>query len=242
MSLNLSFARATWRNGDIYTAPGVLPTLILTNLGFGCFGTTNKRLISSWEAVVKLKSLANLLSRSSSKCPTGDWVQAAAVEQNRLICFEGQTMENESEFRTFKRRWYILAVFSSLGLSQNWIYSTYGPISGAVQGAYPSWTSSTVAMTANAGTISYLAFTWPCVWLLHKLGTRRSTLLITAAATVASVLRSLAFTAERFTASTFLCLTINGLVGVLVSAGAPLISALWFPEHERVTATCINMV
>lgn len=142
-------------------------------------------------------------------------------------------------FKTYKRRWYILAVFAGLTLHQSWLYCTYGPITTALKLAYPEWTSPVVAMTANAGTASYLVFTWPCCYVMQELGTRKASILFTALVTVGAAARSFVTSSLGFTITTFVCLVLNGLAGVLSAAGTPLIAALWFKETERITATSI---
>jgi len=142
-------------------------------------------------------------------------------------------------FKTYKRRWYILAVFAGLTLHQSWLYCTYGPITTALKFAYPKWTSPIVAMTANAGTASYLVFTWPCCYVMQELGTRKASILITAMVTAGAAARSLVTSSTGFTAATFVCMVLNGFAGVLSAAGTPLIASLWFKDTERITATSI---
>jgi len=141
-------------------------------------------------------------------------------------------------FKTYRRRWYILTLFAGLTLHQAWVYCTYGPICGALKHAY-GWSDSTTAMTANAGTAAYLVFTWPVCFLMLRLGTRRASLLITALVTLAAAARSFATSGNAFAIATFTCMVINGAGGVLSAAGTPLISSLWFKESERISATSI---
>merc|ERR1712111_246341 len=141
-------------------------------------------------------------------------------------------------FKSFRRRWYILALFAGLTLHQAWIYCTYGPICGALKHAY-GWSDSTTAMTANAGTAAYLLFTWPVCYLMLRLGTRRASLIITALVTLAASARSFATSGNAFAIATFTCMIVNGAGGVLSAAGTPFIASLWFKESERISATSI---
>ena len=45
-----------------------------------------------------------------------------------------------------------------------------------------------------------------------------------------------------FTASAFICQALNGALGVTVFSGTPLVTARWFANNERFTATSIVFV
>jgi len=175
----------------------------------------------------------NNISLGDSKKPSAE-VKEKSMEGDRPLLGGG----GERHFKTYRRRWYILAIFAGLTLHQAWVYCTYGPICSALKHAY-GWTDAMVAMTANAGTAAYLVFTWPVCFLMLYLGTRKSCLVVTALVTLSAAARSFATTPELFAITTYTCMVVNGMGGVLSAAGTPLIASLWFKESERITATSI---
>ena len=85
--------------------------------------------------------------------------------------------EAEIETKVYKRRWYVLALFSAMACHQCAIWNTYGPIDRSVKYAYPNWTDATIAMMANWGTIMFCLFCLPMCWILEKFGLRPAVLL-----------------------------------------------------------------
>ena len=73
-------------------------------------------------------------------------------------------------YRTYKRRWYILGLFSLLALHQCLVWNTWGPVDRAVQYAY-GWSDATVALMANWGTIVFVLAVGPLSYLLEVYGT-----------------------------------------------------------------------
>lgn len=75
---------------------------------------------------------------------------------------EGSKMKPETErCTTYKRRWYILAIFSALCFTQGMVWNTWGPVATSAE-FYYGWNDSDVAMMANWGTIMYVVtvFFW----------------------------------------------------------------------------------
>ena len=68
----------------------------------------------------------------------------------------------------YTRRWYILAVFSLLALYQCCIWNTWGPVVDVVTVVYPDWTQSTVSLLANWGSITFLVFMLPVLYLQNN--------------------------------------------------------------------------
>ena len=64
----------------------------------------------------------------------------------------------------YTRRWYILIVFSVLAMMQATVWNTWGPIAETVNNVY-HWSDKTVSLLSLWGTITFLAFFAPFLWL-----------------------------------------------------------------------------
>ena len=86
-------------------------------------------------------------------------------------------MDSKPQYHVYKRRWYILLLFSTFSLHQCWVWSTFGPIAFAVQFAY-DWSDGTVAMMLNWATILFVVCLIPVSFFLEKYGLRKMLLLV----------------------------------------------------------------
>ncbi|XP_064093679.1 solute carrier family 49 member 4 homolog isoform X2 [Macrobrachium nipponense] len=145
--------------------------------------------------------------------------------------------------RAYPSRFWILGVFSFIAFFQCLQWNTWGPISESVDAAFSGWKSSTVAMMANWGTITFVLFITPMCWLMNEKGLRTGVFACAIMIAAGTVLRVLALTTnsnEVFTISCHLCAILVGTAGTLVMAAPPMIAAEWFPPKERTTATAIG--
>ncbi|XP_043223423.1 solute carrier family 49 member 4 homolog [Amphibalanus amphitrite] len=144
--------------------------------------------------------------------------------------------------RTYRRRWYILLLFSAIGFVQCAVWNTFGPITVAAQAAFPSWDNATISMLSNASNITYLVVVAPYCWLLSRYGLRPAVLLMTLCMAVGTALRSISSEETAFTVAAFACSVLNGIGGVMAMAAPVYLSSVWFPPGERTTATCVPAV
>ncbi|XP_059151236.1 solute carrier family 49 member 4 homolog [Physella acuta] len=139
----------------------------------------------------------------------------------------------------YRRRWYILAVYGILSFTQAAVWNTWGPLSTTCEEAF-GWHVSTIAWMSNWGPIAYITTGFFFFWLLQAKGLRPAVLVSAFLLAVGTVLRVITSDPEVATllihVGQFLC----GLSGPIAFACPPTISALWFPPHERVTATSIG--
>ncbi|CAL1547874.1 unnamed protein product [Lymnaea stagnalis] len=144
-----------------------------------------------------------------------------------------------SDIHTYKRRWYILTAFSLFAFTQGAVWNTWGPISTTSEEVY-DWQDSTIAWMSNWGPIAYILSGFFFFWLLQVKGLRWSVLSSSFLLAVGTVLRIL--TSEPQTATVlihmgqFLC----GMAGPIAMGSPALLSSVWFPPQERVTATSIG--
>lgn len=90
---------------------------------------------------------------------------------------EHQPLTEPGEFRSLKRRWYIILIFGCLGTLQASIWDGFATISDASFYAYPDWDDSTIALLGNWGEICYLIGVVPFTWLINTKGKKNYILL-----------------------------------------------------------------
>ena len=81
------------------------------------------------------------------------------------------------EVVVYRRRWYILALFSLLAMFQCCVWNTWGPVVDVATLVYPSWTQGTLSLLANWASIAFLVFMLPVLYLQNR--NLRSAVLLT---------------------------------------------------------------
>jgi len=145
----------------------------------------------------------------------------------------------------FKRRWYILLLFSMVALLQDTIWNTWGPIDHTAIFLY-GWSHDLVALLANYGSILYILAFFPVVYILNR-SLRGAMLMCIGFMALGTVMRAIVLQSPGaslpfFTVSCHICSILNGISNVVIGSGPLVISAVWFPPSERVTATSIAQV
>ena len=149
-----------------------------------------------------------------------------------------ETPSPHTEVCVYLKRWYILAVFSSLGMCQAMIWNCFGPISNSlIPVLCPFWDETTIALLGNWANIMNIAALLPILWYFKTKGLRSSVILIGAMMVAGAAMRCI-FTSNIgiFTYSSHICAILNGIAGVVVFSAPPAVSAAWFPPEERTTA------
>lgn len=147
------------------------------------------------------------------------------------------------EVKVYLKRWYILAVFSVLGILQGMIWNSLGPVSESVLAVFcPYWTESTMALFGNWGNIMYIIPVVPVLWFFEVKGLRASMLLTSGMMLLGTLLRCLPLGITPFTWMCHLCAILNGIAGIVVFSAPSAVSSAWFPPNERTTATGIAIV
>lgn len=151
-----------------------------------------------------------------------------------------------SDTAVYKRRWYILTVFSFLALFQCCVWNTWGPVVDIVDLVFPAWSDKTVSLFANWGSISFLVFMVPVLYL-QNINLRSSIVLSSSLVAIGTSIRCLFFvfpslSDSNFTVICHISAVLNGIPGIVVTSAPPAVSAAWFPPDERVTATSISQM
>jgi len=150
------------------------------------------------------------------------------------------------ETKVYKRRWYILFLFSFLALFQCTIFNTWGPIVTSLPLVYTSWTEATIGLLANWCCIAFLVFMVPVLYL-QNYSLRSAVLLSSSLVALATSIRCTfliypGIDEETFTILAHIGAILNGIPSIVVTSAPPAVSAAWFPANERVTATSISQM
>ena len=118
------------------------------------------------------------------------------------------------------------------------VWNAFGPITASMEFAF-NWTLGDISWMTMWGTLTFLAFVYPFLWLMEKYGlqfvVRLMAFLIFAGAS---------FRTFKVEGTAFLWLShvgsfFNGIAGALVMSAPSALSAAWFPPGERMIATSI---
>lgn len=133
-------------------------------------------------------------------------------------------------------RWVILGVYAVLAFLQNAVWNTWGPISGSATKAI-GFTQHDYEMLLNWGAIAILVAMPPFAWLMNTMGPRMPILAGGSLVFVGTVLRCLPLQPHVQKYVIHFGQLLNSIGGCPVLSAAPLISNIWFPSSERITAT-----
>ncbi|XP_059177517.1 solute carrier family 49 member 4-like [Physella acuta] len=142
--------------------------------------------------------------------------------------------------KVYKRRWYILVLFSLYAFSQNAVWNTWGPISTSSEEAF-GWTDSTIAWLNNWGPVAYIMFGLLFPWLLQVKGLRWAVLPSMFLVVLGCACRVITSEPGAGTILIHIGQFLNGVAGPVGMGAIPTLSSQWFPPKERVTATSISV-
>ncbi|XP_072020390.1 solute carrier family 49 member 4-like [Amphiura filiformis] len=148
-------------------------------------------------------------------------------------------MRKTKEFIVYKRRWYILALFSVAAATQTALWNTWGPIADTVK-AVLGWTDADIALLTIWGGVVFAVTVIPFSTFMDSLGLRRMFLLAQTMSLLGVGVRCLPVGVHnlKYTANAGQFLIAIG--GPVLMSGPPLLSAQWFPPNQRTTATAIS--
>ncbi|CAF3927367.1 unnamed protein product [Rotaria sp. Silwood1] len=146
----------------------------------------------------------------------------------------------------YRRRFYVLGIFSFLAFNQCVFWLTFSPISPSTQSFY-GISSATVDLLLNWGPIIFI----PCLPLTYLLlnrrnGLRHTVVILAIAGFIATFVRVIPSIISSTSSSRFRTISlpflhtgqiINAACGPLVMAPVSQLSCLWFSPNERTRAT-----
>jgi len=167
-----------------------------------------------------------------------------SLQGDNPVCMKDDGTQTTLETRVYAKRWYILAVFSVLGIMQGMIWNSFGPISASLLSVFcPHWTESTIALLGNWGNIMYIIPVVPILWFFEAKGLRASMVLTAGMMFLGTGLRCLPnVPVHIFTYMAHVCAVLNGMAGIVIFSAPAAVSSAWFPPNERTTATGIAIV
>lgn len=143
------------------------------------------------------------------------------------------------DIKVYKRRWYILFIFTLLNTTGNILWNTWPPIQETCQ-LVLGWDKTNVLIIGALQAVGSIISIVPSAWLLDTKGIRFAVLCSISLQTLAVVLELIpAPPPVRTGLITFSEFLISVAVPAVQNAGVLVLSATWFPPHERMTATAI---
>lgn len=144
-----------------------------------------------------------------------------------------------NSIHVYKSRWYILFTFSLLSLAQAAIWNTWGPLAQSGHDIF-GWQNKDIALLTNWGPISYIVADIPFSWMMDVKGCRLACVITAFFCFVGTALRCITLKKPYSTWLINIGQAINGAAGPVVMAAPPVLSSIWFPLHQRFTATAIT--
>jgi len=159
-------------------------------------------------------------------------------------------MDNESDYKAYGYRWFILAMFCGLELANNMLWVTFAPISDITSnyfggsGYYASSTS--VNMLANIFLITYLPGTALSIFMMKYFNLRKALAISGFLTMFGALLRYIAaansneWGIEATYAVMILGQVCAGIGQPMLLNSPPAVASIWFPTSEREIATTIG--
>ncbi|XP_068758723.1 solute carrier family 49 member 4-like [Montipora capricornis] len=153
---------------------------------------------------------------------------------------EGNSSLRSVQCKVYKRRWYILFVFSLTSIVSNLMWNTWGPIQRPCRVVF-GWERWTILLLSSLGATGPLLGAVPSTWLMDSKGLRVSVLVTSSMLLAGKIMQVIPFNnATLRTVVIFFGHLIAMLPSFIANGGPPLVSSIWFPPDERITATAIG--
>ena len=150
---------------------------------------------------------------------------------------ETDTLSKGSPGRVYKRRWYVLIVYCSVGFANYIAWNTWDPIQKSAKYVF-GWNNGIISLLADWGLFTLIIFPPFYAALLKRHGLRTAELTTIGLMFIGAFLRVINW---GFGLCNTIMLNISqfstGAGGIIPMAGASLLSLTWFPEEERRFAT-----
>ncbi|XP_065066205.1 uncharacterized MFS-type transporter C09D4.1-like [Rhopilema esculentum] len=164
-------------------------------------------------------------------------------ERDTVVCEQTvnneQTIDENSNFVLYTRRWVVLAVFSLVSMSNESIWISLSSITSIVRLYY-----RVDAITVNWLSMIYLVFLLLVAlssYFLNKYGLRMTVIVGALLNALGSCFR-LAGSGRTGFAFVFIGSTFAAMAQCFLFFIPPRLAAVWFGEHERATASSVGMV
>ncbi|XP_046357515.2 solute carrier family 49 member 4 homolog isoform X1 [Haliotis rufescens] len=154
---------------------------------------------------------------------------------------QGDVTKDDVKVKLYKRRWYMLVIFSLMSGTQSFVWNTWAPISNSSEVAF-GWNDAVISLMANWGPITFFIGMPLFAWMLDMKGLRISSLLSMFMIAAGCGIRCITTSPPWVTWTMHIGQFLNGLAGPVGTGGPPSMSATWFPPNERTTATALATI
>ncbi|XP_025082550.1 disrupted in renal carcinoma protein 2 homolog [Pomacea canaliculata] len=154
---------------------------------------------------------------------------------------DGAEKVSEAGLTVYTRRWYVLVMFCLFNATQTAVWSTFGSIAATSEHAF-GWNDGTIALLNNWGQICYVIACFVFSWMMDVKGLRAACVSSMFLVALGASVRCISVEPPTVTWTMHLGSILNGLGGPVTMAGPAVLSAVWFPTHERTTATAIGAI
>ncbi|XP_052806509.1 solute carrier family 49 member 4 homolog [Mya arenaria] len=138
----------------------------------------------------------------------------------------------------YKRRWYIVLVFSIGTFIQACAWNSWGPITASAEAVF-GWHDSQIGMLANDANIGYMVTVLLFCYFMDVKGLRISTLICAVLLFVGAAIRCITMEPTVMTVCSPIASVLFGIGSTVLFAGPPKFSSVWFPPEQRTFATAI---
>ncbi|XP_052806508.1 solute carrier family 49 member 4 homolog [Mya arenaria] len=157
-------------------------------------------------------------------------------EEGTLI--QSATTTSGDVTSVYKRRWYIVLVFSIGTFIQACAWNSWGPITASAEAVF-GWHDSQIGMLANDANIGYMVTVLLFCYFMDVKGLRVSTLICAVLLFVGSAMRCITMEPTIMTVCSHIASVLFGIGSTVLFAGPPKLSSVWFPPNQRTFATAI---
>ncbi|XP_061172398.1 solute carrier family 49 member 4 homolog [Saccostrea echinata] len=176
-------------------------------------------------------------------------VSARKGALNRTVQSDDSSLGDEEEpllqrneiYKTYKRRWYVLFLYSLTAFLQSAVWNTWGPITQSAEVVF-GWKDSQIGLLANWGNIAFLITVFPTCYLMDTKGLRVSLLVCTVLLLIATGLRCITHEPQYATWLINFSAILNGVCGTVPRAAPAQVANTWFPPNQRTSATAVVSV
>ncbi|GFO22951.1 disrupted in renal carcinoma protein 2 homolog [Plakobranchus ocellatus] len=161
------------------------------------------------------------------------------VDETSQLLRSASLLNNEIQVKVYKRRWYILTMFSIFCFTQGAMWNTFGPISETCEEAF-GWSDATIAWITNWGSVSFMVTAFQFFWMMQVKGLRWAVLTSSFFLLFGAAFRVISSSPKTATILFHIGQFVSGFAGPVSMGAGPAVSAVWFPPNERVTATAIS--
>ncbi len=191
-----------------------------------------------------MNKLRDVHSKKDPMCPYIITMDESGSDEELLVpeaVPDRDGPREDPQTAVYRRRWYILAVFSLISTTQGFIWGSWGPIANSTNHAF-GWEDRDIALLALWGPICFLPAAPFFSWLQNAKGLRWATIVAGVLVTAGAGIRCVSSSPPLVTWLANVSQVLNALAGPMALGAFANLSATWFPASQRTTSTAILAV